>query len=184
MAEGMDGLRDSRDIEPEYDDQGRLLGAFVHRAVPANVLLGRIERVGNTGDRFRGQMLVDPAHPFFFEHALDHVPSMMLIEAGRQLGIAVSHLFLGVPLDTAFAPTNIKAEFTEYAELDAPVSIGSSVTDKNIRRGRLVSMVLEGEFQQLGRTIGRMSGCWTMMPHELYARFRRMRRLAADRDPT
>jgi hypothetical protein len=166
-------------MDPTYDERGRLLGKFVHRAVPANVLLGRTERLDAGKETFSAEMIVDPAHPFFFEHALDHIPSMMLIEAGRQLGIAVSHLFLAVPFDTAFAPTQIQAEFTEYAELDAPVSLRCEPRDKVVRRGRLASMVLDGTFFQLDRTFGTMTGRWTMMPAKFYERFRRNRRLAA-----
>jgi hypothetical protein len=170
-------------MEPECDEAGRLRGKFVHRAVPANVLLGHIERMPVPAECYVAQMLVDSAHPFFFEHPLDHIPSMMLIEAGRQLGIAVAHLFLDVPFDTAFAPTAIEAEFTQYAELDEPVTLQCEVRDKVMRRKRLVSMVLDGTFHQSGRVFGRMCGRWTMMPAELYERFRKARKLAGTASP-
>jgi hypothetical protein len=164
-------------MEPEYDERGRLHGRFVHRAVPANVLLGRTERLREGEEIFSSAMLVDLEHPFFFEHPLDHIPSMMLIEAGRQLGIAVSHIFLDVPMGTAFAPTAIQVEFAEYAELDAPVTLHCQVSDKVFRHDRLASMVLGGTFLQFGHAFGRMSGRWTMMPAAFYERVRRSRRL-------
>lgn len=167
---------------PEYDEQGRLRGCFVHRTVPSNVLLGRIARGSEDEQVFVAQVIVDRCHPFFFEHVLDHVPSMMLIEAGRQLGIAVCHVFLDVPFGTAFAPTSIQAEFTQYAELDSPIILQSTVRDRVLRRGRLVSMVLDGSFHQLGQIFGKMCGRWTMMPPELYARLRERRQLSLSED--
>jgi hypothetical protein len=162
-------------MDAVYDDKGRLRGCFVHRAAAANVLLGSIERVREGEDVYTAQMVVDPAHPFFFEHPLDHVPSMMLIEAGRQLGIAVAHIFLDVPFGTAFAPTAIAAEFTRYGELDAPVTVQCEVRDKVVRRKRLHTMALDGSFHQSGRVFGTMSGRWTMIPADLHEVLRRSR---------
>lgn len=147
-------------------------GALVHKVLAENVLIESIERASADEDRFIARMRIDPHHPFFFEHALDHVPSMMLIEGGRQLGIAVSHLFLGVPFGTAFAPTEIHARFSQYAELDGPVEIHCEAHDKKYRKGLLSRMRLDGSFQQRGRAIGDMSGQWVMLPAHVYARLR------------
>src|SRR3954452_7090710 len=36
------------------------------------------------------EVIVDPAHPSFFDHALDHVPATLLVEAGRQVAHAAA----------------------------------------------------------------------------------------------
>ncbi|MFC4530138.1 ScbA/BarX family gamma-butyrolactone biosynthesis protein [Sphaerisporangium dianthi] len=53
---------------------------------------------------------VDPAHPVLFDHSLDHVPGMALMEAMRQAALALAH-----PLPVA--PVKIYASFTRYVDL-------------------------------------------------------------------
>ncbi|KUL47385.1 transcriptional regulator [Streptomyces sp. NRRL F-4489] len=79
-------------------------------------LVGR-ERAGDVvlapADRpDRWQLRVDTAHPVLFDHPVDHVPGMLMVEAVRQAArAAVSGPSLPVALDCAFE---------RYAELDAP----------------------------------------------------------------
>lgn len=147
-------------------------GRLVHKVRRENVLLASVERAACGPDSYVARMRVDPEHPFFFEHPLDHVPSMMLIEGGRQVGIAVSQMFLDVPFETAFAPTEITARFSAYAELTSPVDIACDAHDKVFRRGRLARVRLEGRFIQRGRVLGEMSGVWVMIPLEIHRRLR------------
>ena len=62
------------------------------------------------------EVLLPTTHPSMFDHAQDHVPGMVLIEAARQLAIAVITDRYG------FAPTKIQvraitSEFVKFAEL-------------------------------------------------------------------
>ncbi|MFI8952777.1 ScbA/BarX family gamma-butyrolactone biosynthesis protein [Streptomyces sp. NPDC053750] len=61
------------------------------------------------------QLRVDTRHPVLFDHPVDHVPGMVLLEAARQ----ASSAFLGYPC----LPVGITGEFARYAELDAPCLI-------------------------------------------------------------
>lgn len=64
-------------------------------------------------------LIVDQSHPFFFDHALDHVPGLLLLEGAVQ---AAQH--------SARAPCfveNIHAEFIKFAFFDAPITV--HVTD-------------------------------------------------------
>lgn len=153
--------------------QQRIDGRYVHKVVPRNVLLARVEREPGSDDRYRAEMVVDVEHPFFFEHPLDHIPAMMLVEAGRQMGIAISHMFLGVPMGHLFATQAFDIRFTEFAELREPVLIHGAVSDKRLRRGMLVGLRLDGLFRQADRVLGTMGGEFAMMPPELWKRYRR-----------
>ncbi|MFI7386519.1 ScbA/BarX family gamma-butyrolactone biosynthesis protein [Streptomyces sp. NPDC049813] len=62
------------------------------------------------------QLRVDTRHPVLFEHPVDHVPGMALLEAARQA--ASAHLGRSCQL------LAITSEFENYAELDAPCLIG------------------------------------------------------------
>ncbi|WKX13450.1 ScbA/BarX family gamma-butyrolactone biosynthesis protein [Streptomyces sp. NL15-2K] len=86
-----------------------LPAAVVGRALPADVVLAPADRPD------RWQLRVDTAHPVFFDHPLDHVPGMLLLEAVRQ---AVRAHTSGTRSPVAFHIT-----FHRYAELDMPTWI-------------------------------------------------------------
>lgn len=82
----------------------------VGRLSPMDVVLSPI------GEPCRWQLRVDTSHPVLFDHPVDHVPGMVLVEAARQASAAV----LG---RTEFLPAGITSEFLRYAELDTPCVI-------------------------------------------------------------
>ncbi|MCM1977243.1 MULTISPECIES: ScbA/BarX family gamma-butyrolactone biosynthesis protein [Streptomyces] len=81
----------------------------VGRTVPGDVVLAPGDR------RDRWQLRVDTAHPVFFDHPLDHVPGMLLLEAAGQAA-RVAHGGRRVPM-------SFHATFDRYAELDLPTWI-------------------------------------------------------------
>ncbi|MEU6479740.1 ScbA/BarX family gamma-butyrolactone biosynthesis protein [Streptomyces sp. NPDC047017] len=84
--------------------------ARVGRTSPMDVVLSP------TGARNRWLLRADTRHPVLFEHAVDHVPGMVLIEAARQATAAV----LGLP---RYLPVGIAGEFERYTELAPPCTI-------------------------------------------------------------
>jgi hypothetical protein len=83
--------------------------AAVGRALPEDVVLAPADRPD------RWQLRVDTAHAVFFDHPLDHVPGMLLLEAARQ---AVWARTPGGGL-----PVSFRIVFHRYAELDEPTWI-------------------------------------------------------------
>jgi len=151
----------------------RLDGKYVHKIHERNVLIAAVRQRPGQEEWYDAEMVHDMDHPFFFEHPLDHIPAMMLVEAGRQLGIAISHLFLGVPLGTLFATQSFDIRFTDFAEVKTPVIISISVTDKQYRRGELIHLRMDGYFSQNNRALGSMGGTWSILKPELWKRYRR-----------
>ncbi len=91
--------------------------AAVGRALPADVVLAPTDHL----DRWR--LRVDTAHPVFFDHPLDHVPGMLLLEAARQAvraGTRTRHRHR--------TPVSFRTVFHQYAELDRPVWIETPAT--------------------------------------------------------
>ncbi|MBT3151347.1 hypothetical protein HTV45_10710 [Streptomyces sp. CHD11] len=82
----------------------------VGRLSPADVVLSP------TGDPGRWQLRVDTRHPVLFDHQVDHVPGMVLLEAARQAATAVLHR-------PSILPVGLECEFTRYAEFDRPCLI-------------------------------------------------------------
>ncbi|MFI6360114.1 ScbA/BarX family gamma-butyrolactone biosynthesis protein [Streptomyces sp. NPDC050743] len=104
--------------------RGERPSTTVHAAPPA------IEpaRVGHTDPRHvvlaaplpgagnRWELRVDTAHPTYFDHPVDHVPGMVLLEAARQAAVASTGLSDALLL-------GLESDFTRYAEFDAPAWI-------------------------------------------------------------
>ncbi|MFD7433217.1 ScbA/BarX family gamma-butyrolactone biosynthesis protein [Streptomyces sp. NPDC059861] len=95
----------------------------VGRALPADVVLAPSERE----DRWR--LRIDTAHPVFFDHPLDHVPGMLLLESARQAVWAVT--------PGGGTPASFRSVFHRYAELDEPVWI--EVLDRGGTDNRIVA---------------------------------------------
>lgn len=86
----------------------------VGRMSPMDVVLSP------TNEQNRWQLRVDTRHPVLFEHAVDHVPGMVLVEAARQATAAV----LG---RSSYLPLAIANEFKRYVELDSPCMIEATL---------------------------------------------------------
>lgn len=113
--------------------------ARVARHLPENVVLTE-ETTAARGRRSWG-LCIDSTHPVFFDHPVDHVPGMVLLEAARQAAYALT----GRP-DALV--TGISSTFSRYAELDAPCRIeavpgasaagGTSVRVTGVQSGQSV----------------------------------------------
>lgn len=151
--------------------------SLVHKHNAENVFLRRVEAIEDVDQAYAAQFEFAPSHPYFFEHPLDHVPGLALIEAGRQCGLAVAHRFFGVPLEGyAFFIQDLHAHFTMFVELDAPLMGISVVTDARLKRGRLTSMGYTGHYLQHGRSVGTLTGSWSIVPTAVMQRMRTSQR--------
>ncbi|MEU0743914.1 ScbA/BarX family gamma-butyrolactone biosynthesis protein [Streptomyces sp. NPDC006134] len=99
-----------------------------------------------TSERQRWRLRVDTSHPVLFDHALDHVPGMLLLESVRQAAHAMEPGRAG-----AMLPTSMDVSFNRYVEFDdpcwieaepAPMTAPSSGTRRTIR----VNAVQKGFF--------------------------------------
>jgi hypothetical protein len=154
---------------------------YVHKVQEENVLIGDIRRISTDPEEFECAMIVDPSQPFFFEHPSDHVPGMMFTEAGRQVGIAVSHLFLNVPFGTHFVSREFKVRFETFAELTEPITIRSRFNNRCFKHGALSEAVLQGDFHQCGKVVCSMEGDWKMYSPEIYQRYREHEKVMGDK---
>jgi hypothetical protein len=149
---------------------------FVHKTDARNVFITRVTAVSQDDpDQHFAELGIDSQHPYHFEHAQDHVPGMMLVEAGRQLAMAIAHLYFEVPLKSVFVINEVSITFHHFADLGRPIYIHSVVRDKAFRRDQLVAMSSGGDFIQNGEVLGSMSGRWTMFDRALIERMRRRR---------
>ncbi|MFJ9657436.1 ScbA/BarX family gamma-butyrolactone biosynthesis protein [Streptomyces griseoflavus] len=97
-------------------------GAFVNAPLPSppvertavnrhrlrDIVLSPASRHG------RWQLRVDTTHPVLFDHAVDHVPGMLLLESVRQAAHALQ------PFSPGMMPASMDATFRKYVEFDEP----------------------------------------------------------------
>ncbi|MFH9569870.1 ScbA/BarX family gamma-butyrolactone biosynthesis protein [Streptomyces sp. NPDC017230] len=91
----------------------------VGRARPENVVL--LDPVP-AEDSVAARLRVAGGHPSLFDHPQDHVPGMVLMEAGRQAALLSAGTFTGEG-PGKWAPSGLRASFGAYAELDAPLTV-------------------------------------------------------------
>jgi len=104
--------------EPKIDEK------YVHKAEKENVVISNIRRVDDSGNNiFECNLVFDHDLPFFFEHYIDHVPGLLLIEAARQMKTAVSHIYYDIGFDHSFILCSNGAVFKDFVELDSPVTL-------------------------------------------------------------
>jgi hypothetical protein len=72
--------------------------------------------LGGSGQPHRWWLRVDTGHPVLFDHPVDHVPGMLLLDAARQ----AAHAELGA---RAGAPLALHADFGHFVELGTPCRV-------------------------------------------------------------
>lgn len=173
---------------------------FVHKVQRRNVVLARVDRVPDAEHTFEAEITPDWDHPFFFEHPLDHVPAMMMVESGRQLGIAMGHMHYDVPLGSVFITQTFSQAFTDFADTETaqPVVIravaselvyewtgpplradgpphrlfGETCDEPGYVRSRLTHLRLEAMYRQDDRDLGGMSGSTKIYDRQAYVALR------------
>ncbi len=106
--------------------------------------------IGADSNNVIATLQVDRSNLFFFDHDNDHVPGMLLLEGMRQLTGDVCARFSH---DNAEKIAKINLEFSNFAELDAPVYLAATV-ERNPADARILSAV-SIEARQLNKVVGK-----------------------------
>lgn len=105
--------------------------AAVGHSDDRHVLLAEPKTGSTPGIGDRWELRVDTAHPTFFDHPVDHIPGMVLLEAARQAALVST----GMP-DALLL--GLKSNFARYAEFDAPCWIEPQAEPHGTEGGVLV----------------------------------------------
>ncbi|MEU6893030.1 ScbA/BarX family gamma-butyrolactone biosynthesis protein [Streptomyces sp. NPDC046557] len=108
-----------RRIRADRGDVTRVFAAVPDPITPLNpATAGRDNTrdvvLGHSDSPGRWPLRVDATHPVLFDHPVDHVPGMLLLEAARQAAHAM-HPSAGTVL-----PTSMDVTFHRYVEFDSP----------------------------------------------------------------
>jgi 2-oxo-3-(phosphooxy)propyl 3-oxoalkanoate synthase len=112
---------------------------IVGRTRPENVVIGEPVPLG--GSAASAPIVVDVSHPTIFDHPLDHLPGGLIIEACRQLSLAV----MGSRGATIMGPAWLRCDFHSFAELDTTNTVTVAPTAED-------ALSFRGEVTQSGQT--------------------------------
>ncbi|MFE3460920.1 ScbA/BarX family gamma-butyrolactone biosynthesis protein [Nocardiopsis aegyptia] len=95
--------------------------ALVNRSDPRNVVL--VEGMWGAGTA-EARLDVPPDHPVHYDHPLDHVPAMSLLEAASQAAVLAAGAGRAHPQGYAHS---MRAAFAAFVELDEPTDVRAHV---------------------------------------------------------
>ncbi|MEH2437109.1 MAG: AfsA-related hotdog domain-containing protein [Nostoc sp.] len=129
---------------------------LVHKDKEENVLISHLEKLHE--DLIIGEVLQNLSHSFFYEHPKDHIPGLYILEAARQFGTALSHLYYDLPLGTSFILNNLQAQFHHFAETSIPLFVMARISDKVYVNNKLFHLDSRVLFVQNEQIIAEVNG--------------------------
>jgi 3-hydroxymyristoyl/3-hydroxydecanoyl-(acyl carrier protein) dehydratase len=118
----------------------------VARASGANIAISAPHRTDTT-DGYTASLVVDPTHPYFFDHPCDHVPGMLLLEGCAQLALAA---FAGTGGIESPGISAYEVSFTQFVEPAFETTLVARVEEQDAGRSPLVRLAI----WQLGAACG------------------------------
>jgi 3-hydroxymyristoyl/3-hydroxydecanoyl-(acyl carrier protein) dehydratase len=143
---------------------------LVHKKMEENVLISEPVALDREKGVYRARVIADLSHPFFFDHPLGHLPGILLLEAVRQFGTALSHLFYHAPFDSQFILHEISAKFTAQVPSDRITAIDGVVTDVVMKNQVLRKMTGTAYVCQNDRVLGVVASSWSIVPAKVMTR--------------
>lgn len=139
---------------------------LVHKTQDQNVLISRIKQLQD--DIIIGEVVQDIGHSFFYEHIQDHVTGLYIIEAVRQFGTALCHLYYSIPLGMPFVLCEMQVEFYKFAETNQPLFLIAKIHDKVYTDGKLTHMCVGCDIVQGINDIAFISGVFKIFSPTKY----------------
>lgn len=101
--------------------------ALVHPRPAENVVVDQLERAADGA--VRGTLIVDERHPYFFDHPLDHVSGILMLEGLLQLAEAAE-----VPGFIRY----LRMNFPRFCEKNLPATLELLPANDELRAGRVL----------------------------------------------
>lgn len=148
----------------------RIARKLVHKSYDENVLVADIFQVSEK--EYLAEMTQDAQHPYFYEHYLDHVPGLYVVEAVRQLATALCHLHRDVDFSHAFILNTVSVSFSHFIETHVPAFIHLRITDETVRDGGIKLLEIDARVIQDGREVAKVTGSGDVSSTSEYAQYR------------
>lgn len=145
-----------------------------HQRLEKNQLVEKVRLLSEDGRRIAGVFNLDPSQlDFFFDHEIDHLPGMLLVNAVRQFVLAASHAIYNVPIEYIALLDWMKVKFCAYGELHTETTVEATVVDYHDTT-RKKTFVFDGVILQGDRLLMRLNGRMVMLHPRLGGKVRQM----------
>ncbi|RZL02005.1 MAG: polyketide synthase [Rubrivivax sp.] len=120
--------------------------------------------------QLHARVLVDEAHPYFFDHPLDHVPGILLLESALQL----AELHLAEQAGPAETVTALDVRFQRYTEKHKPITASLSTPSDHacvatlFQEGKVVCEVRMSTSHTAPRPVADIANHLTIRPEKRY----------------
>lgn len=166
----LDNYKPSYPFAKEFSDAQKIDRVLVHKQLLQNVLISQPEPINSELDIYRCKVLIPYDNSFFFDHEYTHVPGMLAIEAIRQMGTAVSHLFYGISFDMNFLLHDAHINFINYISLQKDIYIDLPVKVLKFKKDKARKFEATGYIHQEGEILCSMNSSWTVLPKKVLLR--------------
>lgn len=109
---------------------------IVHKTYDKNVFIGDVTQLKH--NLYQCKMIYDQEHDFFFEHHIDHVPGLLILESTRQMGTAICHLYYGIDHNYSFIIDDSVIRFKNFTELNQEVYVRTLIESDTSKASRKV----------------------------------------------
>jgi hypothetical protein len=128
-----DELRESHiQLLPDDPVPDKIDPTLIRKSTQENCLLSAPLRVGEV---LYFNILKDTSE-IVIDHDSDHFVGLFILEAVRQIGMAMSHELADIPLDTRMSLQEFSLTFYNYIELDSPIvarAVGTLSLNQDLR---------------------------------------------------
>lgn len=169
----------SNDHRPDFPDINRfpvkqylatnetIEQSLVHKHDINNVVITCPTALSAEEKIYRSKLVIPYSNPFFFDHPYDHVPGMLVVEAFRQIGTALSHQFFNAPKKSTFILHKIETEFYNYTSLENDVFLDVKVTVLKEKKGVARKLRASGIAHQNNQAVCDMISSWSVIPQKI-----------------
>ncbi len=119
------------------------------RGGASNVVITMPEPAG--AGAFASTLVVDDAHPYFFDHPCDHVPGILLLEGCAQLALAAFGATTGVSSSGAVI-SGYEVSFAQFVENGVPTTLAARVASADGSSGARVEIAITQPGAECGST--------------------------------
>jgi hypothetical protein len=119
------------------------------RGGASNVVITMPESTGEGA--FAASLVVDDAHPYFFDHPCDHVPGILLLEGCAQLALAAFGATTGVSSSSAVISA-YQVSFAQFVENGVPTTLTARVASADGSSGARVEIAITQPGAECGST--------------------------------
>lgn len=100
---------------------------------------------------YNAPLIVPEEHPYFFDHPLDHIPGILLLEGILQLCFIAAPGWLDLLKDQGMYIKNVEISFHHWCEKDRPIMV--ELTRKNVESSLQSRFAAQGRIMQNGNNI-------------------------------